>query len=397
MRIIWLCPYPLSEISHLLISKENLGHFKGTWISNLAAELSQNPSLELHVITHHSKIVKEQSVKNNNITFHVIKYAYPYTSRGFNKLFRWDILTLYTGFISRAVKLINDIKPDIIHAWGTEGAYALTACKTRYPSMVSMQGVISAIYKESFSLPYLMQKWLEQKAIKEHRYFDCRTDFDKKFVLSVNPDARIFFIPRAINRSFFLKQWSPVIAPSLLFIGSVTKIKGIETLICALPKVIEKFPSLKLRIIGGSKTRYNDHLKIIINKLNLNEHIIWLGFQVSKFIANELMQTTIYVLPSFIENSPNSLAEAMAIGTPCVASNAGGIPSMIKNNEDGIIFEKGDPEDLAKKILIVLDNNTLQQKLSKNAREAARERNFPTSIAVKAVHAYESIIQECKK
>jgi glycosyltransferase involved in cell wall biosynthesis len=71
----------------------------------------------------------------------------------------------------------------------------------------------------------------------------------------------------------------------------------------------------------------------------------------------------------------------MLLGVPCIASYVGGIPSMVTNEENGLLFSAGDPFSLAACILKVLGDKSLMNKLSKNAQQVANDRHNPVSIA----------------
>ncbi len=98
------------------------------------------------------------------------------------------------------------------------------------------------------------------------------------------------------------------------------------------------------------------------------------------------------MLPSFIENSPNSLVEAMAVGVPSIATRVGGIPSMIEDQFDGMLFEKNNVDELVSIVQQLANDKVLQNKLSTNARKKAFERNYPSHVAEKYVNVYKSLI-----
>ena len=114
---------------------------------SLAEELSKRDNVELHIITRAAAIPYTQQFIKNNIIFHVVKYSLFNTFYGFPNFLPVHVLSMYWGFKKNVINILNRIKPDIIHAYGTEGPYAYIALKTEYPALVSMQGVINKIYK----------------------------------------------------------------------------------------------------------------------------------------------------------------------------------------------------------------------------------------------------------
>ncbi len=392
MKIAWLCPYPIYLLSPelQLISNGNSGH-ASSWITNLSNELSKRTDLELHIITFAAKVPYSQNIIKDRISFHVIKYAIPFTNKG-SSLFLMNRLTLFKGFITEALAILNRIKPHLVHAHGTESAFALAAYKSNLPNIISIQGIIAEYYDYEKSLVFFLQKYIEKFTIKKNLNFGCRTSWDKSFVLRNNPYANIYYMPEALNSCFFQQQWRHHDEESLLFVGSLCKRKGIEVLLKALQHVKKEIPNVILKAVGSGNQRYVSYLEKLVKEYDIQKNVIWLGNQRSEEIARHLKKSTLFVLPTFIDNSPNSLAEAMVVGTPSIASNVGGIPSMIENDLTGILVEPNQPENLAESIIALLKDYNKQNLISKNARKVARERHLPEKVADITLDVYRKII-----
>ncbi len=240
-----------------------------------------------------------------------------------------DKLTAYGTFKKEAKKIIEQIHPDVLYVYGTEGGYFLPTSKLNIPTIISIQGIISEYVKIEPSISGYFQVPYENFAIKKGIYFGCRTNFDSNYVKERNNNAIIFALPDAINRVFFENQWNPKPGLSLVFVGSVIKRKGIEGLISCLSILKTDFPTINLKIIGSGTKKYINDLKKILKAKGLKSNVSWLGNKSPKEIALELAKSNLFVLPTLVANSPNSLAEAMALGIPSIAINTGGIPSMI--------------------------------------------------------------------
>jgi glycosyltransferase involved in cell wall biosynthesis len=109
-------------------------------------------------------------------------------------------------------------------------------------------------------------------------------------------------------------------------------------------------------------------------------------------VAAELAGASAFVLPSHIENSPNALCEAMLVGVPCIAAFVGGVPSLIQDGTDGLLYHDGDPYALAGKIDRLLGDAVLAARLGVGAREAALRRHDPERVAGQAVATYREIL-----
>ena len=393
LKIIWLSQYNLSALQPEIILNRQVVQHSSSWIHSLSNQLATNKEIELHIITHTQLVDSPQTIKKNGIHYHIIKYNFPFTKKGFPWYLPWDKITGYHTFITEATAIINVIKPDIIHIHGTEGGYYLPALKTTIPHILSIQGIISEYNKIEPSISGYMQIKYELDAVKQTTYFGCRTNFDKNFIIKNNKKAIIFDLPEAMNKVFFENRWKPSSDLSIVFVGSILERKGIKNLIFAVARLKDYLPSIKLKIIGSGSQKYLEKLKMIINEKNIKDNILWMGARSPVEIATELTRSGLFVLPTNADNSPNCLAEAMAVGIPCIATNVGGIPSMLENNIDGILYDKNNLDELVHAIRLLFEDKNLQLKFSENARKKARDRNYPETVSKKYVAVYKSLAE----
>jgi glycosyltransferase involved in cell wall biosynthesis len=393
MKIAWLTQYDIYKLlPEIVINRKTTLH-SSSWIHSLSENLSTNKEVELHIITHTQLVDKTQHFKKNGIFFHIIKYSSPFTKRGFPWYFPFDKMTGYYSFARNARKVIEQINPDVLHVHGTEGGYFRPASKSKIPCIISIQGIISEYIKIEPSIGNYLQLPYEQSAVRSARYFGCRTNFDYDFVKKFNKDAVIYDLPEAMNKVFFEQEWKPSDELSILFVGSVNKRKGIVDLIYAMIELKKKFPSILLKVIGSGQADYKEFLQKIIDEHDLSSNIRWLGNKAPAEVALELSRSSFFVLPTLMDNSPNCLAEAMAVGVPSIATRVGGIPSMIEDKVDGLLYEKHDVKELVKLIEQLANDREFQLKLSTNAREKAFNRNHPSNVTKKYVEVYKSLIK----
>jgi glycosyltransferase involved in cell wall biosynthesis len=110
-------------------------------------------------------------------------------------------------------------------------------------------------------------------------------------------------------------------------------------------------------------------------------------------IARLLEGTSVFVLPSLIENSPNSVAEAMCAGLPVVATNVGGIPSMVDDGVTGILVPPRDVGALSSAVIRLLEDRPLRQKIGAAAKERGRRLHAPGVVAQQSVETYREILE----
>ena len=147
-----------------------------------------------------------------------------------------------------------------------------------------------------------------------------------------------------------------------------------ETMLYVAGDVITANDTLKDKIkISG----YGKYLLTQIRKNKLQDHVKFLGrLQPDRMCARDL-KTHVFVCPSAIENSPNSVGEAMLLGVPIVAANVGGIHNLLTDNKDGLLYKPDNPQQMKQEILRIMDDDKLAMSLSSNARSHAAHTHNP--------------------
>jgi glycosyltransferase involved in cell wall biosynthesis len=393
MRIAWLAPYPVSRLREwLALNREGTALHACSWILNLSRAIAKRDDIDLHLVTLTAWVLYDQIVSADKITFHVLKNGIPFINRGFPS---WMPLDLLSGFRTDARRLgheIARIKPDVVHAHGTEAAYALGALESKYPTLISIQGIITEYQKTTPCFQFRLLSKGEQKQVRRGKYFGCRTAFDSKFVRRVNPEARIFELHEAMNPIYFRREWRVGDGSDILFVGALTERKGAAFLIEAFAMVKHAIPTATLTLIGDGEREYIKNLKIRATKLGVLADLRFLGHLPPSEIAREHLKAQIFVLPTLNDNSPNTLGEAMVSGMPVIASAVGGIPSMVDDGETGLLVQSCDAKGLADKIVYLLTQKEERTRLGRTANLIARARHNPELVAEETIEAYRQII-----
>jgi glycosyltransferase involved in cell wall biosynthesis len=122
-----------------------------------------------------------------------------------------------------------------------------------------------------------------------------------------------------------------------------------------------------LVIVGAGE--YLASLSGLVEKHGLKDRVILTGFIPNEYISSYYNAADIYLLPTLrAEGLPFTLIEAMSLGLPIIASKIGGIPNILKNEQEGLLVNPGDTDDIVSKILILLQNESLRKELGANAR-----------------------------
>ena len=393
IKVAWLAPYPAHDLKpELIIRRRPCAYHPCSWIVNLSTALAMRSDIELHLVTESTLVSRSQTVPRGNITFHVVRQAVPFTNRGYPPWFPVDVITGFRSTAACLARAICGIRPDVVHAHGTEAAYALAGLASGYPCLVSIQGIINEYFKTNPDFRFRVVRHLERQEVQRAKYFTCRTNFDTGFVRALNPTAMIFHIHEAMNPVFFQDQWQLQEDAQLLFVGGLQERKGLDVLLRALPRVKEAVPAARISVIGGGGGEYVQSLKNLIAELSIGSSVEFLGQKTAAEIADWHRRSQIFVLPSDNENSPNTLAEAMVSGMPVIATNAGGIPSIVADGETGLLAKARNAQQFADKIIYLLQNPAERRRLGENARAAARSRHWPQTVAEETMKAYREIL-----
>ena len=162
------------------------------------------------------------------------------------------------------------------------------------------------------------------------------------------------------------------------YIGALSKAKGIPNLLEAIPKVLEKENRIDF-LIGGDG-QFRDKIEQFLGEQNLNNKAKFVGWIPHDELPNYLNELKLLVLPSYTEGLPNIMLEAIACGTPVLATPVGAIPDVIKDGETGFIMEDNSPECIAQNIIRALNHPNLDQ-IAKAARKLV-EKEYTYEAAV---------------
>jgi glycosyltransferase involved in cell wall biosynthesis len=145
-------------------------------------------------------------------------------------------------------------------------------------------------------------------------------------------------------------------------------------------------------VIGYGEAGYLQRLKRFCKELKIDSHVEFLGFLSPEEVVTEMERAAVLVLPSYMETSPNCVAEAMAAGVPVVSTKVGGIPFMVKDGVTGLLNSPGDLAGLSENIARLLNDDGLRRKLGSAGKVEARKRYLPEAIVKKLLNAYEEIL-----
>ena len=224
-----------------------------------------------------------------------------------------------------------------------------------------------------------------------------QTDVRKKCrVISPGVDIERFH-PKVESRLFFTREPGiPKNRPLILALGRLIGWKGFEYLIDAMQLIAtEPLPHL---LIGG-RGPLKSHLERYIKQKGLDGRITLIGAIPYEYIHHYYAAADMFVLPSIIDREGNTeglgvvLLEALACGRPCIGSNVGGIPDIIKDGQNGFLVAPKDAKALANRMTALIENVALKQKMSEYGRTFVEE-NFSWTAKAQELHTtYQGLIK----
>lgn len=401
MKVLWFVNICFPEVSKDFGLPEIN---KGGWLLGLKNSLIEVDDLELIIGFPVLKLSGLKKIEKNNCIF----YGVPSNGMSNNvDLSMKDYLK----------KMLLNEKPDLIHIHGTEfpHTFLLTeVCKELNivdKVVISIQGLVSIYskhlianlpsyvlkrktlidYKNKTGIKDLIKNFekrgeLEKKSIYNVNHVIGRTDWDKACSKIINPKVNYHFCNETLRSIFYEKKWSWDNCEkfSIFMSQANTPIKGLHFLLEALPIVLKEYPDTKVYIAGGNLvgngtfmdniklTSYQKYIKSLINKYQLNDKIIFTGNLTEEEMCSRFLRSNVFVSPSSIENSPNSVGEAMLLGVPVISSDVGGVKNMMIHNEEGFIYQHDAYYMLAYYIMEVFSNRKLAESFSKTSIEKAK-------------------------
>lgn len=420
LRVLWFVNKPMPAVLRRLGLPPQFG---GGWLDCQARALADRDGMQL-------AIACAASTQFPDFSDEGIAYFDVGQQRRATRLSRavdaWSNCRADPDVVSQTSRAAGRFHPDVVHVHGTEYVYGMLAGALGHPTLVSLQGLLSSLERverrgiDGFALQSLSlrqfaagdglvhhQRHLRRAAERERLIlrtcaaFLGRTRFDEDVMRSINPHARYYHCDEIIRPAFWQATWLPrSLDTHVVFCTAGNYVrKGIGTLLRAVRLLRDQgLQPLTLRLAGVHVGSEDEHaVRRAAKHFGLSGALATLGPLPPEVLAEELRQAAVFAHPSHADNSPNSLAEAMLVGTPCVASSAGGIPSLARDNAEALLVPDGDEYALAGALLRLMSDGDLAVRLSQAARETARQRHDPRTVTDQLVSAYRSEFDRARR
>ena len=415
MRVLWFTNTPLPQV----MARAGRGSegFGGHWMTELFRSVAGRVGVKLGVATAFTGL-PELQFEEDGATF----FALPQRKRA-------PTFTASGAQLARCAAVVREFAPDLIHIHGSERFFGLIKAEglTNVPTVVSLQGMLGpyCTFRNYFGalsllnamrstrlveLPLGLGLWwqyvdMRRGARQEARILAAvdgllgRTAWDRAYGRELNPRVPYQHVGELLRPSFHATRWTlrRCERHTLIYTNAGHPRRGTENLLAAAARLASEFPQLKLRLAGvvSERSGYGRFLRRLVRRLGLTARVEFLGYLDGEAMAAELVRANAFVLSSYIENSPNSLAEAMLVGMPCIASYVGGIPSMLTDGQTGLLYPVDDVALLAERIREVFSDDDGAMRMGAAAHEVARLRHDPGVVSEQLLSAYATVIGKC--
>ena len=418
MRLLWLCNLVPGVIRQAVTGKAG----SGLWMDHVLMDLCRDSLLEIRVLCRGTAPAAGTASKNLSYYIFPEPVMHRYQA-GLEQQFRDQVWAF---------------QPDAIHIWGTEYGHTLAMLRVCQSlgllnkCAVSIQGLCS-VYARHYAegLPqrvywsctprdllrldnipgqqrkYTLRGKMETEALSLTRHVIGRTPWDKACCAALAPNAQYHFCNETLRQEFYKDSWLyENCRKHRIFLSSLeTPIKGFHYLLEAMPIILRKYPDATIAVPGSSffprdtkeaflQQSYHRYLCRLARSMGLEGKIDFLGYLSPEDMKREYLQCHVFVLPSTVENSPNSLGEAMLLGVPCVAANVGGVGAMLRDQKEGLLYPSTEPLLLANNILQVFDLEEEVEALGAAAQLHARRTHDPETNLITLRTVYDGLTLE---
>lgn len=268
------------------------------------------------------------------------------------------------------------LKPRLVHLQVTSGlAFWKSAIFIITGKILGMK-TIAHLHGGMFDQYYRKNAPLKKKLIgKVFHYADVVIALSNRwqsFLLEeVRSDLRVKVVGNTIDLMFAQKinnvnMYTKEKEKNILFLGSLGQRKGVYDVLRAAPLVVDKHPEVCFQFAGEEESRgEKQHILHMCKEYQLTDKVRFLGQVTGPAKLMLFKSAMIYLLPSYGENLPFALLEAMAVGLPVIVTPVGAIPEIVKDGQNGFLVQPGDFQGLANRINLLLDNQDLRKAMSK--------------------------------
>lgn len=422
-KVLWFSLSPCGSLR-----RSGTAHVTQGWMISLEDEVKKSPEVELHVAFFSA--TEKEPFAFEGVTYHPM--FFPQIKNPLARILdrRKPVSSTDSKMLPLMLKVVEEVEPDLIHIHGTEERFGLIQEYVKdVPIAFSIQGLLAPISEKYFSgFPdkdvYGLESWKEKVRLvsyrndfnsfvergkrecgylKKAKYIFGRTAWDEYITGLMNNQRKYYVVDEILRSQFYDKQWrkESFSKASFKIVSTISGgiYKGYETVLRSAA-LLKQYSGIDFEWIIAGYDQESKWVKIAERYTNIKTtdvNVKLLGRIDAEQLSCLLADSDIYVHVSHIENSPNSVCEAMLVGMPVIASFAGGTASLLTTKKEGILVQDGDPYVYAGAISYLYRHFGIAKSYGENARRRALERHNPERIGKQLLDAYADMSKEFEK
>jgi glycosyltransferase involved in cell wall biosynthesis len=391
IKIAFIAPYPAAaalpdQYLKARVRRAAKQQHPAPWVRSLCRELAQRKGIKLEVFSHSRSITRLHRAQKDGIHYTFVPKYEPG---------RLDPYHFHIPARLQVLPLVKRFDADIVHGFGTEGDRGFLAVSQKKPSVVFIQGIQEKLapYLNVPGLNMRIRILLERHVVRRANGVIAETEFARRWVKDLRPEARVKVIPHAYTESFFAAH-PDFKRRRILCIGALNRTKGCTTVLEAFFSGFKRNPGLfkeaELLFLGGGPLE--NSLKCRVEEIGLREQVRFGGRVAHEKILKEMEKACMLAIGSRMDTSPNVITEAHAVGIPVVGTNAGGIPEMIENGHDGFVVPVDDIDAMSRCMTFFLEDLGRCREMGRYGRDKVIRLNDPSRVADAHIEFYQDLL-----
>jgi glycosyltransferase involved in cell wall biosynthesis len=288
-------------------------------------------------------------------------------------------------------KVVEEVRPDVVHVQDVPELGVALRC----PRVFTVRGINP---KDEWLLGG--RRRYVTVPVMSFSYWWCKRKYSHVILISpyarqiggFRRDAHLFDIPNPVEDCFFeIKREG--FTPTVLVVGLLSKLKNTLAVVQAAARLRQAIPDVQFRVVGpwrdrGDSLEYRRQVEELLEREKLAGTVHFLGLMSQQGVMDELSRAGCLFLPSFQENLPMTIIEAMASGIPAVASRVGGIPWMVDEGKTGLLFDPHSLDEMVECLGGLLTSRTRCEEMGRMAQQVALSRFRADVVAEQTLAVY---------
>ena len=382
MRIIHLGNVPV-PVEHP--EKRRVKQHPGRWALNHA--LAQKAAgMDVEIVSQAHKASCDFDCEIEGVKVHFLRTYHPYRH-----------FTLYALDAWRMARLVRRLRPDIVHAHGTEAAYGHAALRSGLPFCITAQGLFFQILPTLGRPPTWNERflrWGEDRVLRRTRFVVAKSEYVKAALERQYPHLDLTLIPNTYEPGLD-EPLAPRSGHAVAYVGTMDERKGVKYLAEAMREVVRVVPDVELHVVGNpSKTHASEYAAECLRSLRetLGDRLVLHGRVPSRKLFSILDGCRCLVAPSLEEMFGNQLIEGLMRGCHCVVAEGTALAENARRFGNATVVPQRDHDAIAKSLFRVLGTE-LPLEESESARERIRTYMCPEVVAASHLALYSRILQ----